>query len=113
MAKGTINKIFLLGRVGAEPEEKKGVVLFSLATNSGYKDKEDQWVDKTDWHAIVAYGKKADFCKTYVKKGSLVHIEGKITYYISEKDDGTKSTRTSIAIGEITLISTGKPGIED
>ena len=113
MAKGSVNKIFLLGRVGKDPEEKKGVVLFSLATNEGFKDKEGEWQDRTSWHAIVAYGKKADFCKTYVKKGALVHIEGTITYYISEREDGTKSTRTSISINEINLIPTGKPGIEE
>lgn len=113
MAKGTINKVFILGRVGQEPEEKSGLSLFSVATNSGYKDKEGEWIDITDWHSIVAYGKKADFCQTYVKKGALVHIEGKITYYKKEKDDGTKTIKTSISVNDITLISTGKKGIED
>jgi len=70
-----VNKALLLGNVGNNPESKNNVVKFSLATSSKYKDK-----DETQWHNIVVFGKLAEVAEKYVKKGSKLYVEGRITY---------------------------------
>ena len=81
--RGTLNKAVIIGRLGKDPELKytpNGVPisLFSLATNESYKDKEGKRVEQTDWHRIVAWRKLAEICGQYLKKGSLVCVEGQI-----------------------------------
>lgn len=90
-----VNKAILIGRLGKEPECRtaqsgKMVCRFSLATDSGYGQSK-----KTDWHTIVCFDKQAEFCKNYLHKGSLVYIEGRISYGEYEKD-GVKRYTTEI-----------------
>lgn len=82
MSKGTLNKSILIGRLGKDPELKHtatgtAVATFSIATNETYKDKDGKKVESTDWHNVVAWNKLAEICGQYLKKGSLVCIEGK------------------------------------
>ena len=81
-----INKAILVGRLGREPEYRasqsgKASCRFSLATDSGYGQSR-----KTDWHSIVCFDKQAEFARDYLHKGSLVYIEGRISYGEYEKD---------------------------
>ena len=84
MAKGTINKVILLGRVGVDPETRympSGVAVtnLSIATNDGYKDKQTgQYIENTEWHRVVSFGKQAESISQYTNKGSLLYIEGRI-----------------------------------
>ena len=77
------NKITLKGYVGKDAEnfatkQQKTFTVLSLATKSGYKDKQkDEWVNHTEWHRIVAFGKPADHAKT-LKKGDYVEVEGEL-----------------------------------
>jgi single-strand DNA-binding protein len=78
-----INKVFLLGNVGRDPEIKatasgQVVANFSLATAERQKDQQGAWVDKTEWHNIVTFGRTAEVVRDYVKKGSQVHVGGKL-----------------------------------
>jgi len=109
MAKG-INKVFLLGNVGRDPEIKStpgGTVIatFSLATADRQKDQQGQWKDVTEWHNIVAAGRTAEVVRDYAKKGAQIHIEGKIqTRSWDDKSTGAKKYRTEIFVGELTLL---------
>ncbi len=78
----SVNKVFLLGRVGKDPEikhfETNSLANFPLATSERYKDKTGAAQERTDWHNIVVGGKLAKVVEDYVKKGTQLMIEGKI-----------------------------------
>jgi len=84
MAKGTLNKVVLIGRLGADPEIRFSpngtpVANFSIATNESWKNKEGEQQERTDWHRCVAFGVTVEkFIEPYVKKGALVCIEGQL-----------------------------------
>lgn len=103
-----INKVFLIGRTANKPSIKEGksgtkYCYFSLATNTGYGEKK-----QTDWHDITAFGKTAELCAQYIDKGSLIMIEGRITYEKYEKDGKTTKT-TKIIADNVTFLSGKTP----
>ena len=88
-----MNKVFLIGRLGKDPEIRTTpnlmkVCKFTVATEEPKK--------KTDWHNVVAFGKTAEFCSNYLRKGFRVIIEGKLSYNENIRPDGTKSYFTNI-----------------
>jgi single-strand DNA-binding protein len=91
------NNVTLKGYVGKDAQsfatrQQNTFVVQSLATKSGYKDKQTkQWVNHTEWHRIVAFGKPADYAKT-LKKGDYVQVEGELrsTEFDVEVGDGKK-----------------------
>lgn len=103
-----LNKVFLIGLVGKEPACKtlangtKNAV-FSVATSKYYKDKNGEKVTDTTWHNIVAWKNVADIVERFVKKGSLVHIEGEIKNRNYEKD-GHKVYVSEIVATSIVLL---------
>jgi single-strand DNA-binding protein len=112
MAKG-VNKVFLLGNVGKDPEIRTTpggmtVASFSLATAERAKDPQGNWTDKTEWHNLVAFQRTAEIVRDYVKKGTQVFIEGKIqTRSWDDKESGQKKYRTEILINELSLLGGG------
>ena len=83
---GSINKVILLGRLGADPEirvsqDGKKIARFSLATSESWKDKStNEKKEKTEWHKIVIFSSGlAEISEKYLKKGSLIYIEGQIS----------------------------------
>ena len=101
MAKGTVNKAILIGRLGADPELKYtpsgvAVVNFSIATDHGWKDDSGEWQDRTEWHNIVAWRDLAERCAEYLKKGQRVYIEGQLQTRSWEGQDGVKRYKTEI-----------------
>ena len=93
------NNVTLKGYVGKDAQsfatrQQNTFVVLSLATKSGYKDKQtQQWMNHTEWHRIVAFGKPADYAKS-LKKGDYVEIEGELrsTEFDAEVGDGKKKT---------------------
>jgi len=79
-----INKVILIGRLGADPEikqTKKGEKFcnLSLATNKKFKDKEGNWAEKTTWHKIVVFDPRlAENMEKYAKSGSQLYVEGEL-----------------------------------
>jgi single-strand DNA-binding protein len=112
MAKG-VNKVFLLGNVGKDPEIRTTpggmtVATFSLATAERAKDAQGNWADKTEWHNLVAFQRTAEIVRDYVKKGTQVFVEGKIqTRSWDDKESGQKKYRTEILINELSLLGGG------
>tara|TARA_Y100000590_G_C14906693_1_gene708491 strand:- start:145 stop:495 length:351 start_codon:yes stop_codon:yes gene_type:complete len=83
MQKNSINKVILVGHLGAKPEGRytpagKAVTSFSIATNESWTQNGEQ-INKTEWHNIVAWDKLADFAQEYLYKGQLVCVEGKLS----------------------------------
>jgi single-strand DNA-binding protein len=115
MAKG-INKIFLLGNVGKDPEIRSTaggmtVASFSLATADRAKDAQGNWADKTEWHNIVCFQRTAEIVRDYVKKGTQLFIEGKIqTRSWDDKTSGEKKYKTEILCNELTLLGSKSSG---
>ena len=78
-----LNSVFLIGRLGKDPELKYGssgnpVCNFSLATDESYTDKDGNKVEKAEWHKIVVYQRLAETCGQYLHKGSLIFLSGKL-----------------------------------
>ena len=90
-----VNKVILVGNVGKDPEvqyikEDVPVARFTLATSETYKDRNGEKVTNTEWHNIVVWRGLAKVVEQYVKKGSQLYIEGKISNRSYEKDGVTK-----------------------
>jgi single-strand DNA-binding protein len=102
MSGGTVNRVILVGRLGKDPEMKStpsglSIAKFSLATDEKFNDKSGERQERTEWHNIVMFGKVADICGQYLKKGKLVYIEGSIrTESWDDKETGQKKYRTEI-----------------
>lgn len=92
-----INKAIILGRVGQTPTKSGPAVKFSVATSEKWKDKSGESQERTEWHSIVTFGKLADLCEQYVKKGQQVYVEGRIQTDKYEKDGQTKYSTSIIA----------------
>ncbi|WP_116963606.1 single-stranded DNA-binding protein [Fastidiosibacter lacustris] len=110
MAKGTINKVILLGRLGADPEIRympsgMSVANLRLATNDGYKDRQTgQFIENTEWHRVVVFGKQAEVISQYTQKGSIIYIEGRIRTNKWQDQNGQDRYTTEIVATEIQLI---------
>lgn len=80
----SLNKILLIGNVGADPEvkhlETNTVAKFTLATSEAYKGKDGEKMTDTQWHNIVAWKGLAEIAEKYIRKGSQLYIEGRIKY---------------------------------
>ena len=102
MAKGTLNKVLLVGRLGKDPEirfsgDGSPIANFSIATNETWKDKEGNQQEKTHWHNIVVFGASAEkYIQPYVKKGTLISVEGKLQTRDWEDKDGNKRYTTEV-----------------
>jgi single-strand DNA-binding protein len=103
-----INKVTLIGHVGGEAETRTlengtTVARFSLATNEGYKDKDGNWQNQTEWHNIVAWRDLADRAKM-LKKGSTVYVEGKLSYRKYTDKDGVEKSLTDIVASSFRML---------
>lgn len=109
MPKG-VNKVLLLGHLGKDPEIRTTgggatIASFTLATADRQKDAQGNWVDKTEWHNVVAFNRTAEVIRDYTKKGSQVYIEGKIqTRAWDDKESGQKRYRTEIIVFQVVLL---------
>jgi len=108
----TLNKVQLIGRLGADPETHttsngSAVTTFSLATNRQWTAQDGSLSSETDWHRIVAWGTLGDTCAEYLRKGRLIYIEGRLAYR-SWETDGQKFQRAEIVASDM-LILDSKP----
>ena len=111
------NTITVKGYLGKDAETfatstQKSFVILSLATKSGYKDKQTgEWVNHTEWHRIVAFGKPADHARN-LKKGDYVEVEGELrsTEYEKEVGKGKSKVKVTFRDKEIRASLVKKPG---
>jgi single-strand DNA-binding protein len=98
-----LNKVYLIGNLTQDPEFKalpsgSSVASFSLATNRTWTDKQGQRQETAEYHNIVAYGKQAETISQYLRKGSLLFVEGRLQTRSWEAQDGQKKYRTEIIV---------------
>ena len=96
-----INKVTLIGNLGANPEIRTlengtSVGRFSLATNEAYKDKDGNWQKQTEWHNVVVWRELAERVQKSLIKGDTCYVEGKITYRKFTDKDGVERHATDI-----------------
>jgi single-strand DNA-binding protein len=115
----SVNKVILVGNVGKDPEVKYSpsgtpIAKFSLATNEKYKDRSDEWQERTEWHNIVAWQRLAEIVGEYVKKGAKLYIEGKLqTSSWEDRESGTKKYRTEIVARDLVLLGSHENSSSD
>ena len=108
---GSLNKAMIIGRLGADPEVRytqnnTAVANMSVATSDRYKDKNGEWKETTEWHRVVAWGRLAEICQQYLKKGSQVYFEGPIQTRSWEDKDGQKQYSTEIKALAMQMLDT-------
>jgi len=111
------NSVHLFGHAGKDTEltileNDKQVARVSLATNESYKNAKGEKVTNTQWHNLVAWGKKAENLHQLVKKGSQIAVQGRIVYKSYEDKEGVKRTVTEIVINEFVLIGSNATPIK-
>src|SRR5258708_3559838 len=97
----SVNKVILVGRLGRDPEPRvtgggQAVANFSMATDETYKDKNGERQKRTEWHKIVVWSKLAEIAQQYLKKGSLLYLEGRLQTREWQDKEGQKRTTTEI-----------------
>ena len=101
----TVNRVELLGRVGADPEMRysqggTAVTTMRLATDRRRQNGETE----ADWHSIVCWGKQAEAVAQYVKKGNRLFVAGSIAQNSYETEDGQRRHRTEIHAQEVVFL---------
>lgn len=107
-----INKVMVIGRMGADPEVKtvtggNTVARLSVATSESWKDREGQKQERTEWHRVVVWGKLAELCGKYLSKGRQVYVEGRLQTRSWEDQQGQKKYTTEIVANTVQFLGGG------
>jgi single-strand DNA-binding protein len=111
----SLNRAQLIGNVTRDPEVRQTsggqtVASFSVATNSSWVDKMGQKQEKAEFHNVVAWGKLAEICQAYVKKGRKLYVEGRMQTRDWDGEDGVKRYRSEIVAENLILLDrSGNP----
>ncbi len=105
-----INKVILIGNLGADPEVRaleSGVKVAQLrmATNEAYKDNEGNWQDRTEWHTVVLWRYLAERAEQRLKKGMLIYVEGKLSTRKWQDQDGKDRYRTEVVANSLRILN--------
>ena len=111
-----VNKVILIGHLGADPEMKylqtgASVANFRIATSEN-RNKDGEKTTVTEWHRIIAFGKLGEICGEYLKKGKQVYIEGRIQTRSWEDKGGNKRFATEIVASRMQMLGTAGDGAE-
>ena len=111
-----VNRVFLVGHLGKDPETKflhsgKSVTTCSLATSEDWKDKQGNRQSLTEWHNLVIWGEHGEVFSKYVFKGSLVHIEGHIKTEKYKGKDGSDRYTTKIVVDRFMFLDAKKSSL--
>ncbi|MFH1050205.1 MAG: single-stranded DNA-binding protein [bacterium] len=109
MAK-SLNRVTLLGNLGADPEFRttpngQSVATLSLATTSSYRDKQGERIEQTEWHRLICWERLAEIAHDYLKKGSKIYVEGKLRSRSYEDKEKITRYTTEIIVGELILLT--------
>jgi single-strand DNA-binding protein len=111
-----LNKVMLIGRLGRDPETRytsggQAVANFSMATDETYKDRNGERQKRTEWHKIVVWGKQAEIAQQYLKKGSLLFLEGRIQSREWQDKEGQKRTSFEIVATNFRMLGGRSEGM--
>jgi single-strand DNA-binding protein len=108
MSRG-LNKVLLIGRLGANPEirytpDGNPVATFTVATNESYTNRNGERITQTEWHRVVVFGKLAEIVGEYYSKGKKVYVEGKLRTRQWEDRNGNKRWTTEIVANNLFIL---------
>ena len=114
---GSVNKVILVGNLGADPELKytpsnRPVCNLSVATNEVWKDKNGQKQERTEWHRVNVWGDQAEHCSKYLAKGRMVYVEGRIQTRSWDDKEGKKRYTTEVVAERVVFLGGQGPGAE-
>ncbi len=113
---GGINKVILIGNLGADPEVRftpsgQAVANFRIATSESWNDKTSgQKQERTEWHRIVVWGKLAELCGEYLKKGRQCYVEGRLQTREWTDKEGKKNYTTEVVANTVQFLGGGAGG---
>ena len=104
-----VNKVILVGNLGSDPTVRytpggQAVANFNIATTERFNNKAGEREERTEWHRIVAWGKLAEICQQYLKKGKQVYIEGRLQTRQWEDQQGQKRQTTEIVASNMQML---------
>jgi single-strand DNA-binding protein len=110
---GGVNKVILVGYLGADPDMRytpsgQGVCELRLATSESWNDKNGQRQERTEWHRVVVWGKRAEVCSKYLAKGRQVYVEGRIQTRTYDDKEGIKRYMTEIIAADVQFLGGGQ-----
>ncbi|MBS3964798.1 MAG: single-stranded DNA-binding protein [Methylomonas sp.] len=111
-----LNKVMLIGRLGADPEMRSmpsgdGIATINLATNRRWKDRNSgERKEETEWHRVVFFGAIAKIAGDYLRKGSQVYVEGRLRTRKWQGQDGQDRYTTEIVADEMTMLDSRSGG---
>ena len=113
-----INKVTLVGRLGGDPEIRTlangaMVAKFSVATSENYKDRSGQWQEETQWHDVVLWRNLAERAQQYLRKGSMVYLDGKLTHRKWQDKDGNPRRTTEVVGAFFRILDGRRDGNDD
>jgi single-strand DNA-binding protein len=111
----SVNKVILIGNLGAAPELKytpsnRPVCNLSLATNEIFKDKAGNRQERTEWHRVTVWGDAAENCSKYLAKGRSAYVEGRLQTRSWDDKDGKKRYSTEIVADRVVFLGGGGDG---
>ena len=106
----SVNKVILVGRLGKDPETRfmtngEAVTNVTLATSENWKDKSGEKQEKTEWHNLTFYRRLAEVAGEYLKKGSMIYVEGKLATRKWQDKEGKDRYTTDIIVNEMQMLS--------
>jgi single-strand DNA-binding protein len=110
---GSVNKVILIGNLGKDPEVRftpggQAVANFSIATHENWNDKNGQRQERTEWHRIVVWGKQAEHCGEYLKKGRQCYVEGRLQTREWTDKEGKKNYTTEVVANSVVFLGGGR-----
>ena len=111
---GSVNKVILIGNLGADPELKytpsnRPLCNLRIATTEVFKDKSGQRQERTEWHRVTVWGDTAENCSKYLSKGRSVYVEGRLQTRSYDKD-GQKHYATDVVADRVVFLGGGGGG---
>lgn len=104
-----LNKVQLIGYLGRDPElrytqSQNAVATISVATTRKYKDRNDKIIEETEWSRVVVWGKQAESCEKFLKKGSLIYVEGRLQTKSWEDEHAVKRWTTDVVAERVQFL---------
>ena len=114
---GSVNKVILVGNLGADPELKytpsnRPVCNLSVATNEVWKDKAGQKQERVEWHRVNVWGDQAEHCSKYLAKGRMVYVEGRIQTRKWQDKEGKDRYSTEVVADRVVFLGGQGPSAE-
>lgn len=115
MARTGVNKVILIGNLGADPEIRHtasnvAVTTLRLATTERYKDRNGERQERTEWHNVVMWRGLAEIAERYLRKGSTIYVEGRLETRSWDDKSGQKRYTTEVVATDMTMLDSRGEG---